>query len=256
VLLRADSAGATHTFVDHVHGAGVRFSVGFPITARVRDAIRGVDDKDWVPAVRQDGALRDGAAAAELTAAVDLSGWPAGSRLIVRREPLHPGAQQTLDDIDGARFTCFLTDQTDTDLAALDVRHRAHARVEDRIRGAKNTGARTLPCNTLARNAVWLQLVLAAQDLMTFMQALTLDGALRVAEPPTPSLPTAPRPRPHHDHRAQTHPADRTDLAVGRPPRRRVHPATSPPAARDVTPHSQPVDPLTTDHPHRGPPRR
>jgi hypothetical protein len=185
VLMRADSAGATHIFLDHVRGAGVRFSVGFPITAEVRDAIRGVDAQAWTPAVRQDGELRDGAAAAEITAAVDLSGWPVGSRLIVRREPLHPGAQQTLDDIDGARFTCFLTDQTDTDLALLDARHRAHARVEDRIRGAKDTGARNLPCDTFARNAVWLQLVLAAQDLMTFMQTLTLDGDLRVAEPAT-----------------------------------------------------------------------
>ena len=185
VLLRADSAGATHDFVDHVRAAGVRFSVGFAVTRRVRDAIRAVHDADWTPAVRQNGELREGAAVADITAAVDVSGWPSGARLVVRREPLHPGAQQTLDDIDGARFTCFLTDQTDTDLAALDARHRAHARVEDRIRGAKDTGARNLPCDTFARNAVWLQLVLAAQDLMTFMQTLTLHGDLRVAEPAT-----------------------------------------------------------------------
>jgi hypothetical protein len=187
VLMRADTAGATHDFLDHVRGEGVLFSVGFAITAEVRDAIRAVDDHAWVPAVRQDGSLREGAAAAELTASshINLSRWPAGSRLIVRREPLHPGAQQTIDDIDGARFTCFLTDQPEADLAVLDARHRAHARVEDRIRGAKDTGARNLPCDTFARNAVWLQLVLAAQDLMTFMQTLTLHGRLRVAEPAT-----------------------------------------------------------------------
>jgi hypothetical protein len=112
-----------------------------------------------------------------------LSGYPEGARLIVRREPLHPGAQQTLFDVDGKRFTAFLTDQTDPDLAVLDTRHRARARVEDRIRGAKDTGARNLPCDTFERNAVWLQLVLAAQDLMCFMQNLCLDGDLRVAEP-------------------------------------------------------------------------
>ena len=78
--------------------------------------------------------------------------------MLVRREPLHPGAQQTLDDVDGARFTALLTDQPDTDLTVLDTRHRARARVEDRIRGAKDTGARNLPCDTFARNAVWLQL--------------------------------------------------------------------------------------------------
>ena len=68
--------------------------------------------------------------------------------MIVRREPLHPGVQQTLDDVDGKRFTASLTDQPDTDLATLDTRHRAHARVEDRIRGGKDTGARNLPCDT------------------------------------------------------------------------------------------------------------
>jgi hypothetical protein len=44
-------------------------------------------------------------------------------------------------------------------------------------------GARNLPCDTFARNAIWLQLVLAAQDLMCFMQNLCLDGDLRLAEP-------------------------------------------------------------------------
>ncbi len=62
--------------------------------------------------------------------------------------------------------------------------HRAHARVEDRIRTGKDTGMRTLPCDTMTRNALWLQLVLLAQDLMTFTQILGFDpGELRSAEP-------------------------------------------------------------------------
>lgn len=102
----------------------------------------------------------------------------------MRREPLHPGAQQTIDDIDGCRFTAFLSDQTGTDLAVLDTRHRGHARVEDRIRCGKGTGMRTLPCDTFDRNALWLQLVFIAQDLLTAMQVLTLEhGELRSAEP-------------------------------------------------------------------------
>ncbi|MGH8905232.1 MAG: hypothetical protein ACRD0K_01615 [Egibacteraceae bacterium] len=86
---------------------------------------------------------------AEVTGQLDLSAYPQGSRVIVRREPLHPGAQQTLFDVDGKRFTAFLTDQPGTDLAGgdqpdhgcdladLDRVHREHAHVEDRIRGAK-----------------------------------------------------------------------------------------------------------------------
>ena len=185
LLARADTAGCTYDFLGYLRQAKVGFSVGYPIDADVRDAIRDIGDDAWTPATCQDGDVRDGAHVAEITADehIDLTGYPKGARLIVRREPLHPGAQQTLDDVDGKRFTAFLTDQTEADLALLDTRHRARARVEDRIRGAKDTGARNLPCDTFERNAIWLQLVLAAQDLMCFMQNLCLDGDLRVAEP-------------------------------------------------------------------------
>ena len=187
-LVRADTAGATHAFLDHVRGIDEdwQFSVGFPVTQEVRDAIVALDDADWTPATRQDGQPRERAYVAEIThaATIDVSGWPQGSRLLVRKEPLHAGAQQTIDDIDGYRFTAFLTDQTDTDLARLDTRHRGHARVEDRIRAGKDTGMRTLPCDTFDRNALWLQLVLLAQDLMTFTQILGFEpGELRSAEP-------------------------------------------------------------------------
>lgn len=162
-LVRTDTAGASHNFLDHVREQdNWRFSTGFPLTGPVQEAIRCLDDHDWQPAICQDGTLREGAHVAEITPLVDISGWPEGSRLLVRREPLHPGAQQTFHDIDGFRFTAFLTDQPEGDLAVLDARHRAHTRIEDRIRAAKNLGLRTLPCNTFARNHLWLQLVLAA----------------------------------------------------------------------------------------------
>lgn len=186
VVVRTDSAAASHHFVDHLRAHGVRFSVGFPLSPPVKAAIRAAhDDPDqaWATAVTQDGQVRDGAHVAELTDRVDLSRWPAGTRLIVRREPLHPGAQQTFDDLDGHRFTAFITDQTDGDIAVLEVRHRGHARVEDRIRCAKDTGLAALPLETFERNQLWAQLVLLAQDLLTFTQALCLHGELAIAEP-------------------------------------------------------------------------
>lgn len=134
-------------------------------------------------AIRQDGTPREGAAVAELTDLVDLSSWPAGSRLLVRREPLHPGAQQTFDDIDGYRFTAFLTDQSELDIAVLDARHRAQARVEDRIRCAKNTGLAAMPLDTFDRNQLWCQLVKIAADLLTFTQQLALRSRHAIAEP-------------------------------------------------------------------------
>jgi DDE family transposase len=76
-----------------------------------------------------------------------------------------------------------VTDQPDPDLARLELRHRQRARVEGRIRAAKATGLRNLPFDLSRRNQIWLELVLAAQDLLCWTQVLLLDGALTVAEP-------------------------------------------------------------------------
>ena len=61
----------------------------------------------------QDGEERDGAQVAEITDVLDLSDWPDGSRVIVRRERPHPGAQLSFTDHDGHRFQAILTDLPD-----------------------------------------------------------------------------------------------------------------------------------------------
>ena len=188
LLVRADSGGSAQEFLSYMRDADVEFSVSMRISAPVQAAIRGLHagaGDSWIPAMRQDGSVRERAHVIEATELVDLENYPAGSRLIVRREPLHPGAQQTLFDIDGHRFTAFITDQDDDDLAELDRRHRAHARVEQRIRDAKDTGLSNLPSFDFAINAIWLQLVLAAQDLFAWFAVLALDGDLATAEPKT-----------------------------------------------------------------------
>ena len=76
---------------------------------------------------------------------LDLSFWPAGMRVIVRRERPHPGAQLRFTGIDGHRFTAFATDARKGQLADLELLHRRRARCEDRIRNAKDTGLRNLP---------------------------------------------------------------------------------------------------------------
>jgi hypothetical protein len=119
----------------------------------------------------------------ELTGWVDLGNWPDGTRVLCRREQAHPGAQLRFTDHDGHRFQAFLTDQPDPDVGVLELRHRQRARVEDRIRAAKATGLSNLPFDLVRRNAVWLELVLCAQELTCWAQALLLDGDLAVAEP-------------------------------------------------------------------------
>jgi Transposase DDE domain group 1 len=183
ILARSDSAGASHDLADACRETGIRFSFGYPLTEPVRQALLALEEAAWRPAVDGDGQPRDGAWVAELTGKVGLDTWPSGTRLICRRERPHPGAQLSFTDVDGHRFQCFLTDQTDVDIAALEVLHRQHAQVEDRIKTLKATGASFLPFCALQANAAWFELALCAHDVMIWTQLLALDGEHRVCEP-------------------------------------------------------------------------
>jgi hypothetical protein len=183
LLVRSDSAGGSSRLAWHLRDHGVAFTLGMQTDAHVREAILGQPEHAWSPAVDADGQPRPGAEVCELTGWLDLGNWPPGTRALCRREDAHPGAQLRFTDHDGHRFQVFLTDQSDPDLAALELRHRQRARIEDRIRAAKSTGLRNLPFDLFRRNQVWLELVLTAQALVCWTQALLLDGALAVAEP-------------------------------------------------------------------------
>jgi DDE family transposase len=134
----------------------------------------------WADAINADGGHRDGAGLAEIILALPetaLENYPAGIRVIVRRERPHPGAQlDAFEEADGWRYTAFATDTELGQLAHLDARHRAHARVEDRIRCGKDTGLDHFPSRTFAINQAWLSVVMLAVDLTAWTQQLLLQA--------------------------------------------------------------------------------
>jgi hypothetical protein len=185
VLARSDSAGATHAFATACVTEGLEFSFGFPVDARIQKVVDLIPASCWHPAIDSDDELRDGAWVAEATGMIDLTSWPAGSRLILRKERPHPGAQLTFTDVDGMRVTALLTN-TPTGVvpgqaAGLELRHRQHARVEDRIREAKATGLRNFPCYAVSENQAWLEVVLAAVDLIAWTKALAFADTPHLA---------------------------------------------------------------------------
>ena len=153
--------------------------------AHLKTAIDTLQPGAWIPAVEAGGDLRDGAWVAEITTLLDLRDWPAGMRVIARKERPHPGAQLTLTDTGEHRVTCFATNDPSPDLPALEVRHHQRARCEDRIKDAKDTGLTNLPYADAASNAIWIQILLLAMDLTTWAQQLALTGTWRVAQPKT-----------------------------------------------------------------------
>jgi hypothetical protein len=190
LLVRGDSAAATHKVIKWLAAQGqrrgriVEYSLGWSIGEPERAAINALPASAWSPALDADGDVRDGAQVAELTGLLDLGGWPAGMRVIVRRERPHPGAQLSLfEERDGWRYTAFVTNTQVGALQWLEARHRAHARVEDRIRCAKDTGLGRLPSREFAINAAWCAAAAIAADLIAWLQILALDGELAKAEP-------------------------------------------------------------------------
>lgn len=186
LLIRSDGAGASHGLLDwltdqgKVRGRSVEYSTGFSITETVRDAIDLVPEKVWTPALGADGDLREGGDVAEITGLIDksvLAKWPEEMRVIVRRERPHPGAQLSLfEERDGWRYQAFVTNTKTGQLAFLEARHRAHARVEDRIRHAKDSGLGRFPSREFDINQTWLTLTQIAADLTAWTRLLALTG--------------------------------------------------------------------------------
>lgn len=182
--VRTDSAGCSARFAAGCRDRNIAFSVVARSNAAIHAAIsRVVDDEDrWSAAVRQDGDERPGSAVAELTDLVGLSGWPSGTRLIVRREPLHPGAQTSLFPSLEFRYWGHYSD-AGGDPVARDVDMRAHAHVEDHIRRLKESGLERFPFADLDANRAWMAVVCFAADLVRWFQLLCVTGALAAAEP-------------------------------------------------------------------------
>jgi Transposase DDE domain group 1 len=174
VLVRADTGGGVKQLLHHISDLGLHYSVGFYALPPVIEALGNLPRQAWRAAIAADGLAREGAQVAELTAYLPdtLIGWPAGMRIIARRERPHPGAQLRLTDADGWRITCFATNTTGWRLADLELRHRQRARAEDRIRNLKDTGLRNLPFHGFAQNQLWLEIISLAADLLVWTQTL------------------------------------------------------------------------------------
>ena len=214
ILVRTDTAGATHDFIDGCGEWGVRFSVGLPVDAAVRDALMLVQEEAWIPAVEADGDRRDGAWVVELSDLIEHR-WGDAVRLIARRERPHPGAQLTLfDTIEGFRHQVLITDQTDTDIAALGAAPSSpRPRREPHPRGQRHRAAQ--PAVRRLRPQRGLVATRADRPGPARLDASSLlrrrSRRRRTEEAASPHL---ARRRRHRSHRPPDDPAVPTILAV------------------------------------------
>ena len=144
-------------------------------------ADKGPDNsEDGTDDVRSDNETEDAepepvrAHVIELTEHVKAYNWPEdGLRLVIRREPLHPGAQRSLFDSERYRYWGHWTDskaaapESDRDM-------RAHARVETHIARVKDQGGNRFPFTKYTPNRLWLHIVALADTLVRWFQKLSL----------------------------------------------------------------------------------
>ena len=197
VLFRTDGAGFSCGLLKWIASAGGRvhpsyrweYSTGWSFTGREMDAVLAVDALEdrtgrvlWEPALEADGTVRERAFVVEVTGLLgDLSTWPGGHRVFVRREPLHPRYAKDASAYErehGVRLTAFATNTPGRQPAWLDLRHRAHSRVEPKIRDGKAESLARFPSRFMKINQAWLTVTALACDLRNWLQLLGCQDAM------------------------------------------------------------------------------
>jgi hypothetical protein len=204
ILFRTDGAGFSCGLLRWIAGCGGRvhpsyrweYSTGWAFTGREMDAVLTVDTHEdrtghvlWKPALEADGTVREKAFVVEVTGLLgDLSAWPEGHRVFVRREPLHPRYAKDASAYEkehGVRLTAFATNTAGRQPAWLDLRHRAHARVESKIRDSKAESLARFPSRFMKLNQAWLTTTALACDLRNWLQLLGCQGDMATVTPKT-----------------------------------------------------------------------
>ena len=223
MLIRTDGAGCTHEFLAGLVRQRLSYSVGFLLPADTEHLLTTIPARAWTPAYDGDGEPRDGAWVAEAPGLLDLTSWPAGMRVILRKERPHPGAQLQITSGDGMRVTAFATTSTRGQLADLKLGHRRRARAEDRSRVEghrpdQSAAARLHPEPDLVRHRRARR---RTDRLAADPRPDRTPGPPRGTEtaPPTAVL----HRRPANPHRPAHHAAPVPTRPLGRPAHRRDH---------------------------------
>jgi hypothetical protein len=182
VLVRADTAGGAHEFLGLLitRSRRLHYSAGITITEDIQDAILKVPASAWTQAYDGNGEARNGAWVAEITGMLDLSSWPAGMRVIVRKERPHPAR------------SCVSPTSTATGSPSRRPARRSGSSRTWNCGTAAGTGSsaapRTPACGTchpkgFAQNQLWCEIVALACELLAWPQMIAMVGPARRWEP-------------------------------------------------------------------------
>lgn len=182
---RYDGAGCTHDVIKWLHGQQLSSSVGFTLPPDTPELLALILQDVWQPAYDAHDKVRDGAWVAEPTDLVDLTGWPPGMRVVIRKEAptlipscASPTSMDTASPHSPPTHAPAVPGRSSPNSSCVTAAGRAARTVSPPPR---TPVLRTFPLHDFAQNQIWLTV---AAEITAWMQTLTLtDVAARRPEP-------------------------------------------------------------------------
>jgi len=172
VYLRADEGFFGKDFLAGLEQRQITYAVGAPLIASVRTRIGEISDCEWRPS-----SYRDGSEVASIEWRPTT--WERERRFIIRRDPIKPGEQLTLEGREWHYWAIVSNDQ-ERSADELECWHRAKANLENRIKEAKlGLGLDNLPCASFHANWAYLLCTLLAYNLLCWLKLLGLPVSER-----------------------------------------------------------------------------
>jgi hypothetical protein len=170
VYLRADEGFFGQSLLAELERRDVVYAIGAPLIASVRTRIAAVSAAEWLPSSYRSGS--------EVTSFLwQPKTWSKARRFIVRRDPLEPGEQLSLEGREW-HYYALVTNDDERLADELEGWHRGKANVENRIREAKlGLGLDNLPCQSFHANWAYLLTTLLAYNLLVRLKLLALPAA-------------------------------------------------------------------------------
>jgi hypothetical protein len=167
VFLRADEGFWGQDFFAELEQRQVTYAIGAPQIASVKARIAAIADNDWQPS-----SYRGGSEVASFS--WQPKTWKKPRRFVVRRDPIEPGEQLSLDS--GAyHYYVLVSNDQERSADELERWHRAKANVENKIKEAKlGLGLDNLPCRGFHANSAYLLRTLLAYNLLCWLKLLAL----------------------------------------------------------------------------------
>lgn len=174
VFLRADEGFYGKGFLAELERRAITYTVGAMLNRALRERIAQVPEGDWQPASYREGSE-------VVSFSWKPKTWEQARRFIVRRDPLEPGEQLSLEG-QAWHYWALVTNDGERSADALESWQRGKANVENRIKEAKlGLGLDNLPSASFHANWAYLLVTLLAYNLLCWLKLLALPARERTS---------------------------------------------------------------------------